>query len=111
MAVPLNAALVAQRLLERFPDRDTDIFDGVMVVDMCVAVAGDAQAKPAVLAQQCEHVIEKADAGGGSRTCCGIIEVDGHGDTGLGCMTGDGSSAGHGYFISPSSTHDAAEAD
>ena len=47
----------------RFAERDADVFDGVMLIDVEIAGGLDLQVEAAVPGDQVEHVIEKADAG------------------------------------------------
>ncbi len=46
-----------------WPKRQRAVFDGVMLVDVQVALAGELQREAAVLGDLLEHVIEKAEAG------------------------------------------------
>ena len=58
-----DALHVAERLLHRLPERDADVFGGVVMVDVQIALRlhGDVDARMA--RQQVEHVVEEADAG------------------------------------------------
>ncbi len=60
---PLDAGAVAPRLGERLPERDADVLDGVVLVDLQVAVGVDGQVEPAVPAELVEHVVEERHAG------------------------------------------------
>ena len=40
----------------------SDLFDGMMLIDLEVALRADPQIEQGVLGQQLEHVVEKADA-------------------------------------------------
>ena len=76
-AVARDAGLVAQRLAQRLAERERAVLDGVVLVDVQVALAGELQREAAVLRDLLEHVIEEADAG---RHLNGVrgIEVDGY---------------------------------
>jgi hypothetical protein len=53
-----------------------------VAVDVEIAVRGDHQVEAAVMGEECEHVVQKADAGahlGGARA----VERERHGDIGL----------------------------
>src|SRR5690606_15916521 len=74
-AVASDAALVAERAFQRLAERQRDVLDRVMLVDVEIAAALDLEREAAVLAELLEHVIEKADAG----LCDGLglaVEVD-----------------------------------
>jgi len=57
-----NAELGAKRFLYGFTERDADVFDGVMLVHIQIAVGVHIQIKCAMPRNQLEHVIEKADS-------------------------------------------------
>src|SRR6185436_14157772 len=81
-AVALYAALVAERLLERLPERQRDILDGVVLVDVQIARALHVELEAAVLAELLEHVVEEAEAR--LRMRIGrAVEIDGDADIGL----------------------------
>jgi hypothetical protein len=56
-------ALVAKRLGKRLAERDAGILDGVVVVDVEVALRADGQVDQAVAGELVQHVVEEADAG------------------------------------------------
>ena len=62
-AVAVDAALVAEGLLEGLAEDDADVFDGVVGVDLQIALGLDLQIDQAVAAEQVEHVVEEPDAG------------------------------------------------
>ena len=68
-AVAVDAALVAERLFERLAEDDADVFDGVVRVDLQIALGVDVQIDQAVAREQVEHVIEEPDAGVRSTRC------------------------------------------
>ena len=59
VAVAAQALLVAKRLGERPPEGDADILDGVMRVDVQVALGGDLEVDRAVAGDLVEHVVEE----------------------------------------------------
>ena len=77
-----DAALVAERLLERAAERDGDILDAVVRVDLEVAGAGERQAEPAVRRDLVEHVVVEGDAAVDAARL-GAVEVDGERDPGF----------------------------
>ena len=63
VAGAIDAALVADRRRDRLAERDADVLDGVVLIDVEIAGGLHLQVEPAVARDQVEHVIEKADAG------------------------------------------------
>src|SRR5205085_10532143 len=61
-AVTRDAPFVAERLLERLPQSDRDVFDRMMIVNLKVAATSNLKIKQAVPRKQLKHVIEKRDA-------------------------------------------------
>ena len=59
-----DALLVAERLVEGLAERDADVFDGVVLVDVEVAGAGEGEVEATVAGEEFQHVVEEADAGG-----------------------------------------------
>ena len=64
VAVAADALLVADRLGDRLAERDADVFDRVVAVDVQVALGVDVEVDQAVAGDLVEHVVEEADAGG-----------------------------------------------
>jgi hypothetical protein len=58
-----NAAFVAERAIEGLAQRDAHIFNGVVLIDVEIAVAPELEIECAVAREELKHVIEKADAG------------------------------------------------
>jgi hypothetical protein len=91
----MDAALVAQSLLEGLADHDADVFDGVMRIDLQIALGLHVQIDQAVARKQIEHVIEKPDARvrrGFSRP----IKIERNANLGFTRLAGDfGFSVGH----------------
>ena len=63
VAGAVDAPPVAERLRHRLAERDAEILDGVMLIDVEIAARVDRQVERAVPREQLQHVIEKADAG------------------------------------------------
>ena len=63
VARAVDAAPRAERLAHRLAERDADVFDGVVLVHVEVAVHLQRQVERAVPRDQLQHVIEEADAG------------------------------------------------
>ena len=63
VARAIDAAAVAKRVRDSLAERDAEILDGVMLVDVEVARRIDLEIERAVPRHELEHVIEKADAG------------------------------------------------
>ena len=82
VAIALDATLGAQRLQQTAAQREGGILDGVVLVDMQVALGADGQVDAAMLAYLLEHVVEEAQP----RADVGMaiaIEVDTHQHIGL----------------------------
>src|SRR5690606_4149616 len=62
-AVAADAPLVAERTLQRLAERERDVLDGVVLVDLEVAAALHAEREAAMLAELLQHVVEEPDAG------------------------------------------------
>ena len=58
-----DAAPLAERLIERLAEREGAVLDGVVIVDLEVALACQGQVEAGVPGQRAEHVVEEADAG------------------------------------------------
>ena len=55
---------VAERLREELAEHDAHVFDGVVLVHVEIALRLQLEVEAAVLGEQLQHVVEKADAGG-----------------------------------------------
>ena len=51
-------------LREQLAQHDADVFHGVVLVDIQIALGVELQIEAAMLGEQLQHVIEEADAGG-----------------------------------------------
>ncbi|MCY1282374.1 hypothetical protein D9M70_312100 [compost metagenome] len=89
MAVAADALLVADGLGEGLAEGDADVLDGMVVVDMQVALALDVQVDQAVAGDLVHHVLEEGNPGieaGLARS----IQVDGNLDLGFQGVARDG---------------------
>ena len=63
VAVALNAALVAKSLQQTFAESQCRVLDGVVLVDLEVALGVNGEVHHAVLAYLLEHVVEESQSG------------------------------------------------
>ena len=63
IAGAIDAALLPSAFRTGFAERDAEILDGVVLIDVEIAVRLDAQIEAAVTREELEHVVEEADAG------------------------------------------------
>ncbi len=63
VAVAADAALVAERLSHGLAERDADVLDRVVRVDVQIALGRDGEVEHAMATHLVEHVIEKRNAG------------------------------------------------
>ena len=93
------ALLVAEGLQEGLAQRDADILDGVMLVDMQVTLASHCDVEQSVAREKLQHMVEEADAGLDlGRTCA--IEGEADRDVGLGRLARNARGA-HGIVSVP----------
>ena len=59
VAGAVDAAAVAERLRHRLAERDAEILDGVVLVDVEIAGRLHRQVEPAVRREQLQHVVEE----------------------------------------------------
>ena len=59
----VDAFAVAQSLRKQLPHDDADIFHGMVLVHIEIAIGFQLEVEAAVLREQLQHVIEEADAG------------------------------------------------
>jgi hypothetical protein len=59
-----NPAFVSQSLFDGFAERDADVLNRVVLVNVEVAFRAECEVEPAVARDLLEHVVEEADAGG-----------------------------------------------
>src|SRR5690349_6325722 len=75
VSVAANALLVADGLCNGLAKRDADVFDGMVVVDMRIAMRFDVQIDQPVTGDLVEHVIEERHARG-QLLLTGAVQVD-----------------------------------
>src|SRR4051812_35808617 len=63
IAGAVDAFARAQRLRHRFAERDAEILDGVMLIDVEVAAGGDPEIERAMPGDEFQHVVEETDPG------------------------------------------------
>ena len=97
MTVTKDAFFVAHRLGERLPQRDADVFDGVMIINMQIARGVDIQIDQAVTGNLIEHVIQERDPCRQFLLAC-AVQIDGDANLRLVGMAGDICSA-HGNCV------------
>ena len=85
--------LVAERLAQRLAEHDRGVLDGVVGVDVGVAVGGDGEVDQRVAGERGEHVVVEADPGG-DVGAAGAVEVDLDVDLGLLGLRGRASPCG-----------------
>ena len=88
-----DAALVAQRLAHGLPEDDRDVLDGVVRVDVGVALGAHGEVDERVLGEREQHVVVERHAGA-DLAAAGAVEVDGHLDGALGRGPAHGGGAG-----------------
>ena len=59
-----DAALRAERLFHRFAERDADVLDGVVLIDVEIAARREVEIERAVAGDLFEHVVEETNARG-----------------------------------------------
>ena len=77
-----DAAPLAERLGDRLAERDAGVLDGVVVVDVQVALGLDRHVDQRMARQLLQHMVEEADAGGDVEAA-GAVDIDGDRDRGL----------------------------
>ena len=88
----------AQRFLYGLAERDADVFDGVVLVDVEVALGGDGEIERTVTRNEIEHVIEETDAGGDFGLAA-AIDQEAEADVGFLRFAMDGGRATHTSFF------------
>src|SRR5579875_587122 len=79
----VDAFTVAKGFGEQLAEHDADVFDGVVLVDIEIAIGREFQIEAAVLGKELQHVIEKPDAGG-YFVAAAAFDAKRAGDPGLG---------------------------
>jgi uncharacterized membrane protein len=80
--VPVQTLHVAERLLHRLPEGDSNIFGRVVMVDVEIAGGLGVDVDPGMAGQQVKHVIEESDAGR-DRGGAPAVEIDRDGNVGF----------------------------
>jgi hypothetical protein len=88
VAVAHDAALVAERLVERLAQGDADVLDRVVMIDVHVALGLDHQVDQAVARDLLQHVLEEGDAGVEARGAT-AVQTDLDHDPGFARVTAD----------------------
>ena len=70
-----DAALVAERLAQGLAERDADVLDGVVIVDVQVALGANVHVDQRMARQLIQHMVEETNAGREFR-CARAVEVD-----------------------------------
>jgi hypothetical protein len=79
VACSIDSLLVPERAIKSLAEGNADVFDGVVLIDVEVALAGEFEIEAAVPREQLEHVIEESYAGGDlvlARAFDGEREID-----------------------------------
>jgi hypothetical protein len=83
IGIARDAAHLAQRLAQRLADGDANILDGVVLVDMQIALGLRTVMSIRRMARQLiEHMVEEADAGGDIELA-GAVEIQRYRDLGF----------------------------
>ena len=82
MAVAHEAFLVAKRPGQRLAEHDAGVLDGVVKIDLHVALGAHVEVEERVLGEKREHVVEERNAGSRSRFA-GSVHDEPDGDVGL----------------------------
>ena len=64
VAGAVDAFAVAEGFGEELAEDDADVFDGVVLVDVEIAIGFELEVEAAVFGEELQHVVEEADAGG-----------------------------------------------
>jgi hypothetical protein len=59
-----NAAAISQRAVKGLTESDSDIFDGMVLIDVEVAIGCKFEVESPVASEEFQHVVEKTDSGG-----------------------------------------------
>jgi hypothetical protein len=79
-------------------ERNADVFDGMVLVNVKVPFGGDGEIEGPVASDQIEHVIEETDAGG-DLGLTAAVETEADADIGLGGLAMDCGRAAHASFF------------
>lgn len=77
--VAIYPTFIAECLDEGLAERERDVFDGMMIVDLEIALTCNLQVEQPVFGEQFEHVFEKRKADRDTRVAAAVeIEIDTH---------------------------------
>ena len=75
----MDPLLIPQRFFEYLPQRDPDVFDGMVVVYIEVALTGEGNVHATVTGQKVQHMVKESDAASPFKTSCPIdSQTDGN---------------------------------
>ncbi len=92
--VPADAALVAKRPGKRTAQRDADILDSVVKIDLDIPVGHDLQVEEAMPREEREHVVEERNLRGNA-ALPRAVEREPDGDAGFGSVAFEAGRTGH----------------
>src|SRR5256885_10507229 len=77
-----NSTFCAQSFPKGFAESDSGVFDGVVLIDVEIAVSFDGEIESAVAGQEFEHVVEETDSGGDIGFAA-AVEIEAEADIGF----------------------------
>ena len=60
----VDALAIAERFREKLAEHDADVLDGVMLIDIQIALRFQSEVKAAVFCEELQHMIEESNASG-----------------------------------------------
>ena len=100
MAVATDPRLVRQGHAESLTEADAEIFDGMVIVDVGIALAAHGQVEEAVPRHLGEHVIDEGDSGL-DLALAAAVENEAEVEVGLGGIAVNNGSTGHTDLLGP----------
>ena len=95
MAVTGNAGFVAKRLFQGLTQYDTDVFNGVMVVNVQIAFAGNIQVNQTMTRYLGKHMLKERNAGI-QAIFAGTVKIEADGNLGFAGIAGNGNKTAFG---------------
>ena len=89
MAVTGNAGFIAKRLFQGLTQYDTDVFNGVMVVNVQIAFAGNIQVNQTMTRYLGKHMLKERNADV-KAVFAGTVKIEADGDLGFAGIAGNG---------------------
>ena len=86
-------AFITDRLFQSLTQRNSDVFNGVVFVDLKVTCTGDGEGDARIFCNLLKHMVKKAKPGG-KLGWSGLIEVNRNSDLRLFSVTHDGCAPG-----------------